>query len=133
MRSRIIFLVAVGIVGLAPALLKSAGPQGQTRFSGSADYQVFCVSCHGPSAKGDGVLAGALRKRPADLTQLMKKHDGVYPADSVFKTLEDGHEQADMPAWAGILAKSKESEGPDAAKERIRQLVKYLETLQQKP
>jgi hypothetical protein len=74
-----------------------------------------------------------LRKRPADLTQLSKKQDGVFPAETVFATIEAGHEKNDMPAWAAVLEKSQESSGPDAARARIRALVKYLETLQPKP
>ena len=124
-------LVAVCIVGLAPALLMAGGRQTST-YSGSADYQTFCGSCHGSSGKGDGVIAASLRKRPADLTQLTKKNDGVYPTDSVVKILNEGHEKEGMPAWAAVFAKSQESEGPDAAKERIREIVTYLETLQEK-
>src|SRR5262245_13477033 len=118
-------------IGLASVpLLVAAAPQTASPYSGSADYRVFCASCHGPSAKGDGVLAGTLRKRPADLTQLSKKHDGEFPFDAAFKTIESGHEAADMPAWSAVLAKSQESAGDEAAKARIRALVKYLETLQ---
>jgi len=32
------------------------------------------VSCHGAAGKGDGVIAGSLKRRPADLTQLAKKN-----------------------------------------------------------
>ena len=79
------------------------------------------------------MLAGALRKRPADLTQLSKKNDGVFRADAVFKVIDAGHESADMPAWTAVLAKSQESTGAEAAKARIRESVKYLETLQPRP
>jgi len=114
---------------LRPTIAASQTP---SSYSGPADYQVFCTSCHGASGKGDGIIAGSLRKRPADLTQLSKKNDGVFPTEGVFKTIESGHEVADMPAWSQVLAKSQESAGEEAAKARIRALVNYLETLQPK-
>jgi mono/diheme cytochrome c family protein len=127
-------LLTVGFtVGLALPRVATAGPQTPSSYSGPADYQVFCASCHGAAAKGDGVIAGSLRKRPADLTQLSKKNGGVFPADATFKIIDAGHETADMPAWSAVLAKSQESAGEEAAKARIRALVKYLETLQPKP
>ena len=131
MKSLMVLTVA-GIVGLASLPVAAQTPSPQP-YSGQGDYQVFCTSCHGASGKGDGVIAGSLRKRPADLTVLSKKHDGVFPSDVVFTTIQVGHEKNDMPAWFDVLQKSQESVGPDAAKARIRSLVEYLETLQPKP
>ena len=128
----LILLTAACVVGLASMRIAAQSSQSPGSYSGSADYQVFCASCHGASATGDGVLAGSLRKRPADLTQLAKKHDGVFPADAVFTTIQSGHEKNDMPAWSAVLEKSQDSAGPDAAKARIQSLVRYLETLQPK-
>ena len=129
--TRVGMLTAV-CVGLTSVGVLAGGQQASTSESGSRDFQIFCSSCHGASAKGDGVLAGALKKRPADLTQLSKKNEGVYPTDAVFKAIDEGHETKDMPAWTEVFAKSSESTGPEAAKVRIRGLVRYLETLQEK-
>jgi cytochrome c553 len=126
-------LTAACAVALASTRVAAQAPQNPESYSGRADFQTFCASCHGASGKGDGTLAGALRKRPADLTQLAKKRDGVFPAEAVFTAIEAGHEKNDMPAWAAVLEKSQESSGPEAARARIRSLVKYLETLQPKP
>lgn len=35
---------------------------------GKASFDQMCVSCHGPSGKGDGPVAAALSPKPADLT-----------------------------------------------------------------
>src|SRR4029453_14434235 len=78
-------LMAACAVALASTRVAAQAPTA-ARYSGSSDFQVFCVSCHGASAKGDGTLAGSLRKRPADLTQLAKKHSGASPADPRFTT-----------------------------------------------
>jgi hypothetical protein len=83
----LILLTAACVVSLA-SLGLAAQASSPGSYSGNADYQVFCASCHGASGKGDGVIAGSLRKRPADLTQLSKRHDGVFPAEAVFTTIE---------------------------------------------
>jgi len=106
-------------------------------YSGNNDYQMFCASCHGPSAKGDGPIAKSLPKKPADLTHLAAKNNAVFPDEKVFKTIdgrtsEGAHGNADMPAWGEVFAKSQESLGEDAAKIRITALVHYLSTIQEK-
>ena len=105
-------------------------------YSGNGDYQAYCSSCHGPEGKGDGVIAKSLKKRPSDLTQLAKRHNGVFPADDVFKAVDgrkgSAHADTDMPAWADVFAKSSESAGAEKAASRIDVLVNYLQTLQLK-
>ena len=123
--------VAGGVVVLVSTTLLAAGQP--ERFSGANDFQSFCVSCHGTTGTGDGPFAGSLKKRPADLSALTKKNGGVYPADAVFKSIDKGHESASMPAWTEVFAKSQNSIGAEAAAERVRALVKYVETLQQTP
>lgn len=122
------------LVALAPA--GGAGLRAQG-YSGQADFQTYCSSCHGVAAKGDGTIASSLAKRPPDLTKLALRNDGKYPADVVSKSIDgrepgSGHGKTDMPAWIEVFAKSSESEGPGAAKARIDALVKYLEMLQEK-
>lgn len=104
-------------------------------YSGQGDFQVYCASCHGASAKGDGSIASSLPKRPPDLTKLAARNNAVYPNDKVFKTIEGkggSHASADMPAWSDVFEKSSDSKGPEAAKARINALVDYLKTIQEK-
>jgi mono/diheme cytochrome c family protein len=124
--------------GLAMAAWAAVPTSAQQAYSGSADYQVFCSSCHGAAAKGDGVIAKSLPKRPADLTQLTVRNKGVFPQDKVVKTIDgrDGtsaHGNSDMPAWGDVFAKSTESLGAEASTSRIAELVSYLKSLQEKP
>ena len=129
-------LVTAAIVVVASAIVTVGAQVVAQPYSGSGDYQVYCASCHGPDAKGDGVIAKSLKKHPADLTQLTKKNDGAFPADKVFKTIDGakggGHSDSDMPAWGDVFAKSSESAGADAANMRIDVLVKYIQSLQAK-
>jgi cytochrome c553 len=121
-------LAAIGIVGVASA---------QPAYTGPSDYEAFCASCHGAAGKGDGPIASTLTKRPADLTRLAQKNNGAFPTDRVVKTVADGAKAhggaADMPEWISVFTKSSGSAGPGEAQDRIKTLVRYLETLQARP
>ena len=116
----------------------TVGAQAQVQpYSGSADYQAYCASCHGAGARGDGMIAKSLKKHPADLTRLAKRNNGMFPEEKVFKTIDgrmpgSAHTDSDMPAWGDVFAKSTESAGAENAAARIEVLVKYLATLQVK-
>ena len=131
---------ATGLLAAAITLVASAFVTVAAQpppYSGSADYQAYCASCHGDGARGDGVIARTLKKRPADLTQLTRRNNGVFPDERVFKAIDGrrpagAHVVSDMPAWGEVLAKSSESAGAEQAAARIQVLVTYLETLQAK-
>ena len=118
------------------AAFGAAGIRAQP-YSGSADYQVYCVSCHGAEGRGDGMIAKSLKKLPADLTRIAQRNGGVFPNDKVARAI-DGHQPtsthgpSDMPAWGEVLAKSSTSPGAENTAARIGALVKYLQTLQAK-
>ncbi len=125
---------AVGASGATGGVTTGTQPE---PYSGVGDYQVYCSSCHGASGKGDGSIAKSLKTRPADLTQLAKLNNGVFPHDKVYKTVDgrtsgSAHKDSDMPTWGDVFAKSSESQGAENAALRLRTLVKYLETLQAK-
>lgn len=135
MRGRAVLLGA--LIGASVVTSGVAAGAQYEPYSGGADYQVYCRSCHGASGKGDGSIATSLKKRPADLTQLAKQNDGVFPEGKVSKTVDgrtsgSAHGDSDMPAWGDVFAKSSESQGAENVALRIRALVKYLETLQAK-
>lgn len=109
----------------------------QNRFSGAADFQAYCSSCHGTEAKGDGIIAKSLPKRPPDLTLLARRNNDLFPKDKVFKMIDgrtpgSSHASADMPMWGEVFAKSAESPGAEATAARITALTDYLETIQAK-
>ena len=122
---------AIIVGGLALATVKAQGAQ---PYSGNSDYQVYCSSCHGTEARGDGTIAKSLKKRPVDLTQLSKRNNGVFPEEKVFKTIDgrkgSAHSDSDMPVWGDVFARATESAGEEKTARRIDTLVKYIETLQ---
>ena len=105
--------------------------------SGSYDYRTYCATCHGLKGTGDGPLAENLRFVPPDLTLLAQKNGGEYPADLVARIVDGrepvaGHGGPDMPVW-GDAFKNPDT-GFDNAKvrQKIRSVVDYIKTLQQK-
>jgi hypothetical protein len=123
-------------IATAAAAIVNLGAQAQQPYSGSGDYQAYCSACHGVEARGDGSIAKSLKKKPADLTQLARRNNGVFPQEKVVKTVDgrqgSAHSDSDMPVWSDVFAKSSESPGADNAAARIKVLVEYLQTLQVK-
>ena len=103
--------------------------------AGRDSYQLYCSPCHGRTGQGDGPVAAALKTRPSDLTRLTERNGG-YPADRIRATVtgtgavQPAHGSSDMPVW-GPLFGAFESDA--RVRERIANLVTYIETLQQPP
>ncbi|MGA7223862.1 MAG: c-type cytochrome [Candidatus Acidiferrales bacterium] len=103
--------------------------------SGAGMFKDYCAVCHGKDAKGDGPAASALKRAPADLTTLAKRHDGKFPDLYVEDVLRNGvkapaHGDAEMPVW-GPLFKSMDAD-PAIMYVRISSLVSYIKSLQVK-
>src|SRR5579864_3368771 len=101
---------------------------GQTLFSH------YCAVCHGKDAKGTGPAADALKKAPADLTQIARKSGGAFPEVHVQRVIKGddvvgAHGSRDMPIWGELF---KSLRGPEESTLRVNSLMKYLEQIQAK-
>jgi len=116
-----------------------AGPGKETEipvtysFSGAEMYKTWCSSCHGAQGRGDGPVAAALKKPPADLTQLAKKNGGKFPTGRVREYIEGtkevaAHGSRDMPVWGTFFKRL----GEDNVTYRVVTLSTYVESLQVK-
>ncbi len=131
---------AVVVTGLSLAGVLLAGrADAQSTSAATGDYlfRTYCAACHGASAKGDGPLAESMRRRPANLTEIGKRNQGVFSADQVFKTIDGrtpvkGHGGPDMPVWGDVFSKSSDGGDPAVVEARIKALVAYLESIQVK-
>jgi hypothetical protein len=108
------------------------------------DFQVLCAPCHGVEARGDGPAAAALKTRPADLTGIARRHGGTFPEELIIEVIQGlnmptAHGIREMPIWGDVFVSeaigtsvSIEDAKRAAAEveQRIRHLVKYLETIQ---
>ena len=71
---------------------------------GGEEYQKSCAVCHGMNAKGNSEYASVLKVNPADLTQIKKNNNGVFPFSKLYRII-DGREEISshgsriMPIW----------------------------------
>ena len=65
-------------------------------------FTANCIPCHGPQAKGNGVLAKTLPKQPVDL--LTEPHTAMHTAGDFFHWLTYGRFNGVMPAFGEKLS-----------------------------
>ena len=97
------------------------------------------MSCHGISGRGDGPVAASLATKPADLTQVAARRDGVWPMLEVMSII-DGYSRntlprEDMPVFENFLDNDMvEFDTGNGVKTLVPaeliDIVNFLETLQ---
>lgn len=101
--------------------------------AGKSLYRSYCQSCHGETARGDGPVAQYLVLPPADLTRIAARRGGIFPAKEIHRIIDGRkevrvHGTSDMPVWGDIF---QQGWPPKETREKIQNLVAYLETLQE--
>jgi mono/diheme cytochrome c family protein len=102
---------------------------------GASIYKANCASCHGAKGEGDGPMADQLRYAPSDLTRMAARNRGRFPAELAQRVIDGrepikGHGGTEMPIWGDAFLESRAGYSREQVKERIRLVVRYLETLQ---
>jgi len=129
----------VSVMGAAAQTKSAADKQyEQLIFSvrGPDLYHAHCAACHGPDGKGNGPVAVDLKTKPADLTVLAKNNGGKFPTQRIQKFISGdepsllAHGTREMPVWGPIFHQVEEDQ--DFGNVRLQNLIKYLETIQQK-
>jgi mono/diheme cytochrome c family protein len=117
-------------------VIRTAPAEPAPASSGRDMYRAYCAACHGADGRGDGPASAALKSRSLDLTGLAKRNAGKFPELRVFGAINGdlrvtAHGSKDMPTWGAVFG---QMDGPDVAgtKLRIRNLTKYVESLQVK-
>jgi mono/diheme cytochrome c family protein len=108
------------------------------------DFQFHCAACHGADGKGDGPVARVLKIEPPDLTRIAERNGGVFPEAVISGTISGldmpiSHGTREMPVWgdlfigeilSGSTSIEETQEATAEVTDRIRRLVKYIETIQ---
>jgi mono/diheme cytochrome c family protein len=124
------------LLAIAPAVWPSvteAGRQEPATIRGRQLFKTHCATCHGTSGQGDGPMVQYLRVRPTDLTSIAARNKGVFSAEAVHRSIDGrqavrAHGDPAMPIWGDAL-----SQAGGTATERIRDVVAYLESIQERP
>jgi mono/diheme cytochrome c family protein len=104
---------------------------------GAALFKMYCASCHGTTAKGDGPVAALLRHRPSDLTLLAKRNKGTFDAETVLRVIDGrqpvkGHGGWDMPVWGDAFQGPEGAADDKHVRARIEAIVDFLGSIQLK-
>lgn len=122
-------ILAAG-TGVFAGQTAKTSPKSQWVERGRKLYNQYCASCHGPTGKGDGPVAAALKSPPPDLTAIQQAGE-KFPFDRV-QTKIDGeksvaaHGTSQMPVW-GTIFKPTRGELRHAD---VYALAKYIESIQ---
>lgn len=113
--------------------IKYAPPENISPADGQQMFRTYCSVCHGPEGFGNGPAASALKKQPADLTQLSRKNNGKFPVYRVANVIQGvdvsaSHGSREMPVWGNVFR----TLDADTVKLRIDNLTSYIESLQRK-
>jgi hypothetical protein len=122
---------------------------------GKQEFLSNCAGCHGVDGKGKGPLSKTFTSKPADLTTVAKRNNGVFSKTAVSEMIDGrksprSHRLSDMPIWGcrhGLPPdKRKKAPKPDALdalldlpcppeadiRNRIQSIVDYLSQIQMK-
>jgi len=125
--------IVLAVAPVAWVSVAGAGQQEPGEAVGRQLFRNYCATCHGDAGHGDGPMTQYLRVPPADLTTIAARNKGLFPAEAVHRTIDGrqavrAHGDSAMPIWGDAF-----SPAGSAATERIRRLVAYLESIQQRP
>lgn len=125
----------------AETVTQNAPEDGLELKLGAEDFRIYCATCHGVDARGQGPVAEFMTLKPRDLTELARRAGGKLPADLIARVIDGrdsvkAHGPRDMPVWGdyfgaekpGATRVVKEAE----AEARIRALVTYIASIQAK-
>ena len=79
---------------LLPLIFIGTGVEAQS--AGETLFEENCVACHGTAGRGDGPLADGLSTKPADLTEIAARRDGVWPMLEIMSII-DGYSRNTLP------------------------------------
>jgi mono/diheme cytochrome c family protein len=104
---------------------------------GSELYLQYCASCHGVDGQGRGPVAGALKVRPADLTRIAVRREGIFPDGEVARFIDGrfvpaSHGTRDMPVWGARFGERVPEAGlsEEITRGRVLVLLEYLKSIQ---
>ena len=122
--------------------------------TGRIEFMSKCAECHGADGKGAGPMSDKLKSKPADLTILAKRNNGVFSPDAVYKKIDgrtaiSPHRSSGMPIWGcrhGPPDPQSKDHDPDSMeslldiacdpdpviRSRILAVVEYLGRIQEK-
>ncbi len=135
----LLLIVALVVPASTRGAEPDAEPEPDRAVLGALSFRLHCLNCHGSSGTGDGPMAELLKIVPADLTRLAVEHGGEFPTERVYRTIDGrqeiaAHGSRQMPVWGiGLQDLGRDDDQEAAVRDKILDLIAYLETLQAGP
>ena len=135
----LLLLCAVRTAGTVRPGDVGAAQESELAARGAVTYRVYCASCHGRTARGDGKLSGLLETEPANLTLITWRNQERFPVDHVYQVIDGRPDvstngRREMPIWGEAFGATEEAAGlsPERVEQKIWELVYYLKSIQTK-
>ncbi len=116
---------------------KAAHHEEGSAAKGRVSFRIYCGSCHGAAAQGDGPVGKWLKIPPTDLTQLTAKNQGKFPAERVYQVIDGrqspvpSHGPRDMPVWGlSFQTPGNDSNQEAEVRARILDLSAFIKSVQ---
>ena len=123
------------VESIQQAAAPAAGAARCAAADGAALFRAYCAPCHGAAGRGDGAMAGQLRRVPPNLTTFATRNGGVFPAERVRQVIDGtgvaSHGDRDMPVWGAVFKRLPV--GGAGAQDRIDAVVRFLQEIQERP
>jgi mono/diheme cytochrome c family protein len=132
----LVLLIAFAGIAANAQTVKRVPVTSTSPASGHEMFTTYCAACHGAEGKGNGPAASAMKKTPANLTELTARNGGKFPEMKVYGTIKGdtdtpSHGSRDMPIWGSVFSSmSKSNQGE--VQMRISNLTAYVQSIQAK-
>jgi mono/diheme cytochrome c family protein len=132
----VILVLLVSVVVSASAQIRNQRQPPIRPVDRASIFQNYCAACHGLDGRGNSPVSKALKREVPDLTRLLQRNDGPFPAIHV-RTIMFGaddllpaHGSKEMPIWGPIFHEIEFDQ--DLGNVRLENVTKYLESIQRK-
>jgi mono/diheme cytochrome c family protein len=122
---------------LAASTARGSDAPAERAARGKTMFRVYCASCHGQAAAGDGPVSQYLNVPVPDLRTLASANDGEFPAERVYRLIDGRdeilvHGAREMPVWGHTFQdRDRDNDQEQEVAERIRDLVAFVQSIQE--
>jgi mono/diheme cytochrome c family protein len=116
---------------------KAVGHETGSTAKGRVAFRIYCASCHGAAAQGDGPVGKYLKIPPTDLTRLAAGNKGEFPTERAYAVIDGrsaavpSHGPRDMPVWGlSFQPLGNDSSQESEVRGRILDLIAFLKSVQ---
>lgn len=106
-----------GVAGVALVLsmpgVSIADEDAQKLETGRTEFLSNCAECHGADGKGEGPMSRKLKIKPADLTILARRNNGVFLPTEIYRKIDGRYGVGSRPGSAMPVWGCRQGAAPD--------------------